>query len=68
MLEQKPKTTNESIESQTAVKALVELKIHNIEIPKDLEYGMWWWLRSALKDNLGVMYDDKAKGNEKYER
>lgn len=60
----KPKykdATSASIEAQVAVKGLVDLKIAGFEIPSDLEYAMWWWMREALKDHLGVLNFTKPK-------
>ncbi len=55
----------QSIEEQTAVKCLVELKCAGFAIPQDLEYAMWWCLRKYQQRNLGVMHggesDEQAK-------
>jgi len=48
---------------QTAIKCLVELKVAGFEIPKDLDYAIWWWMRKSLEGFLGVM--DGGDKNEK---
>jgi hypothetical protein len=51
----------DSIEQQVAVKTLAEMYIAGKEIPTDLEYGMWWWMRKVLKDHVGVWMPTKDK-------
>ena len=55
-----------SIEQQVAVKALVELRIHNIELPTDLNWAVEWWCREKLQPYLGLV--QSKKGDKKNDR
>lgn len=62
-----PKTTNDSISEQVAIKGIVELMVADKEVPEDLRYACWWWMRNALKDYVGVLSGGKKNPIEETE-
>jgi hypothetical protein len=55
-----PKTTNDSIAEQVAIKGIIELMVAKEEVPKDLRYAVWWWMRDSLKSYCGVQMGGKV--------